>query len=403
MAKAADILILLTYVMVAVVAALGFEYLGLMSTASAWMMGAIVFIVAGMAHSAAARAAERSALEAELQKLKSANLALAEEFEAAQKRLDEITDELRAESMERDNALVHEVRVLEELVRRVGDAPDVRSAAGPGPEASGQVDISLVRDALADNRVDLYLQPIVTLPQRRTAFYEGYTRLRDETGRVITPAAFMDAAEKAGLMTEVDNLLLFRCVQIVRKLTGQDRKVAMFCNISLNSLSDETFFPTFLDFIRQHKNLASALIFEISQRAFEERDSIAARNMARMVDFGFRFSIDRVSDLNVDLDQMQRAGVRFIKVYGERLLDAIDGYEPIAGVSAEDIAPQDIASIFARYGIDLVAERIEEESTVVEVLELDIAFGQGHLFGEPRQVREDALEDGKDLAVSLAG
>ncbi|MBR9826033.1 MAG: EAL domain-containing protein [Alphaproteobacteria bacterium] len=402
MAKAADILILLTYVMIAVVAALGFDYLGLMTTASAWMMGAIVFIVAGMAHSAAARSAERSALEGELQKLKAANLALAEEFEAAQARLDEITDELRAESVERDNALVHEVRVLEDLVRRVGDAPLDRSTAAPGPQASGQVDIELVRDALADNRVDLYLQPIVTLPQRRTAFYEGFTRLRDETGRVITPAAFIEAAEQAGLMTEVDNLLLFRCVQIVRKLTGHDRKVAMFCNISLNSLADETFFPTFLDFIRQHRALASALIFEISQRAFDERDSIAARNMARMVDFGFRFSVDQVTNLDMDLDQMQRAGVRFIKVSGERLLDAIDGFKPIAGVSAGDIAPQDIASIFARNGIDLIAERIEEESTVVEVLELDIAFGQGHLFGTPRQVKEEALEDGTDLAVSLA-
>lgn len=402
MAKAADILIVLTYVMVAVVAALGFDYLGLMSTASSWMMGAIVFIVAGMAHSAAVRATERTAMEDEIQKLRAANLALAEEFEAAQARLDEIADELRAESVERDNALVHEVRVLEDLVRRVGDAP-LEAGDEAVSEASNQVDIETVRDALADNRVDLYVQPIVTLPQRRTAFYEGFTRLRDATGRVITPGAFMRAAEQAGLMTEVDNLLLFRCVQIVRKLTGRDRQMAIFCNISLNSLSDETFFPTFLDFIRQHRKLASALVFEISQKAFDERDSIAARNMARMVDFGFRFSIDQVTDVNMDLDQMQRAGVRFIKITGERLLAAIDDYAPIAGVSAGDIAPEDIASVFARSGIDLIAERIEEEATVVEVLELDIAFGQGHLFGTPRAVKEEALEDPLEDEVSLAG
>jgi len=402
MAKAADILIVLTYVMVAVVAALGFDYLGLMSTASAWMMGAIVFIVAGMAHSAAARTAERSAMENEIQQLRAANLALAEEFEAAQERLDEIADALRTESVERDNALVHEVRVLEDLVRRVGETPvDVRGSSGT--EASGQVDIETVRDALQSNRVDLYLQPVVTLPQRRTAFYEGYTRLRDATGRIITPSTFIEAAEQAGLMTEVDNLLLFRCVQIVRKLTGQDRKVAIFCNISLNSLSDETFFPTFLDFIRSHRQLASSLIFEISQRAFDERDAIAARNMARMVDFGFRFSVDQVTNVNMDLEAMQRAGVRFVKITGERLLTALDEHQTIAGYPAGDIAPQDLAAIFARAGLDLIAERVEDEATVVEVLELDVAFGQGHLFGTPRQVKDEALEAEGPTEISLVG
>ena len=114
MPRALDILILMTSVAIATVAAIGFERLGLMPTMTAWMMGAIVFIVAGMAHSAASRTQERRALEQEIHNLKASNLALAEEFEAAQKRIDEITDELRAEAMERDNALVHEVRVLED-------------------------------------------------------------------------------------------------------------------------------------------------------------------------------------------------------------------------------------------------------------------------------------------------
>ncbi|WP_297731128.1 EAL domain-containing protein [uncultured Maricaulis sp.] len=403
MPRASDILILLTYITIAAVAAIGFEFFGLMPTLNAWMMGAIVFIVAGMAHSAAARGHERRALEDEIHELKAANLALAEEFEAAQARIDEIADELRAESVERDNALVHEVKVLEDLVRRVGPAgADNHVRSGTAPAAStGHTDIDTVREALAANRVDLYLQPVVTLPQRRTAFYESYTRLRDATGRVLAPAAFMAAAEEAGLMAEVDNLLLFRCVQIVRRLTGQDRKVAIFCNVSLNSLSDETFFPEFLDFIRQNKDLSGSLIFEISQRAFEERDAIAARNMARMADFGFRFSIDQIAHVELDLTEMERAGVRFAKIGGRRLLDAIDNYESIAGYEAGAIATEDLAGLFGRHGIELIVDKIEDESTVVEVLEMDVAYGQGHLFGEPRPVRDDVLESAPDSVSNV--
>ena len=393
MPRALDILILMTYVAIATVAAIGFERLGLMPTVSAWTMGAIVFIVAGMAHSAAARAQERKSLESEIHNLKASNLALAEEFEAAQKRMDEITDELRAEAVERENALVHEVKVLEDLVRRVGGPGEMPMRETVTAANTSSVDIDTVRDALRANRVDLYLQPVVTLPQRRVAFYESFTRLRDATGRILAPSAFIAAAEEAGIVTEVDNLLLFRCVQIVRRLTGQDKKVGIFCNISLNSLADEDFFPEFLDFVRQNKDLAGSLIFEISQRAFEERDAIAARNMARMADFGFRFSVDQIDHVDLDLVEMERAGVRFVKIGGRRLLDAVDGYETIAGYEAGAIATSDLAGMFARHGIELVVDKVETEATVVEVLELDVAYGQGHLFGEPRPVRDDVLDE----------
>jgi cyclic-di-GMP phosphodiesterase TipF (flagellum assembly factor) len=407
MPKASDILIVLTYAMIAVVAAVGFDYLNLMETTFAWVMGAMVFLVAGQAHSAAAREHERKYFETEIQNLKASNLELTEEFALSQTRIDVMTDDLRTEVVERDNALVHEVRVLEDLVRRVGDAPTPQDRSGivksKGVRNTASVDIETVREALSANRVDLYLQPIVSLPQRRTYFYESFTRLRDATGRVLSPALFIKAAERAGLMTEVDNLLLFRCVQIVRRLTQQDRRVAIFCNVSMNSLGDESFFPAFLDFIRQNKDLAGSLVFEVPQASFDERSAIAARNMTRMSDFGFRFSIDQVTDVNIDLDGLQRAGVRFVKIAGTRLIDAIHDFEPIGGLEAGAIAPEDVAGLFARYGIDLIAEKVEDESTIVEILELDIAYGQGHLFGEPRPVKDEVLDAAGEDTVRKFG
>jgi cyclic-di-GMP phosphodiesterase TipF (flagellum assembly factor) len=52
----------------------------------------------------------------------------------------------------------------------------------------------------------------------------------------MLPAEYLPAAEPEGLVSAIDNLLLFRCVQIVRRLAKQDRKVGIFCNISLHSL-----------------------------------------------------------------------------------------------------------------------------------------------------------------------
>lgn len=414
MPKAGDILVVLTYAMVAVVAALGFGRLGLMNTQMAWLMGALVFLIAGQVHAAAARAQERALFQDELHQLKAANYSMLEELEAAQARLDAMDDpstrtlETGTRAEAEAPAKTDERLVAELLARldRSGDvsAPGFNSGFNPAfaAESTPLVDADTVRDALDANRVDLYLQPVVGLPQRRTYFYEGYTRIRDADGRVFTPAEFLAAAEEAGLITDVDNLLLLRCVQIVRRLTKQDRRIGVFCNVSIRSLADDEFFPAFLDFLRHNSDLAGALIFEMPRAAFEARSATAARNMARLADYGFRFSLDQVSDFNFDLSELQRAGVRFVKAPGQRLIDAAHGREPICGREPGAIAPEDMAGLFARYGVDLVAEKIETEATVVEVLDLDIAYAQGHLFGAPRPVRDDVLT-AADNEVRRAG
>ncbi|CAN0430234.1 unnamed protein product, partial [Phaeothamnion confervicola] len=72
-----------------------------------------------------------------------------------------------------------------------------------------------IRSAVEATRVDLYLQPIVTLPQRKVRYYEAVTWLRTEDGDSLKPSHFKEIAEAQALMPRIDNMLLFRCVQVV--------------------------------------------------------------------------------------------------------------------------------------------------------------------------------------------
>ena len=73
-----------------------------------------------------------------------------------------------------------------------------------------------------------------------------------------------------------------------------------------------------------------------------------------------------------------------------------------AGTAASDIHPADLSDLVGRFGIDLVAEKIESEGSVVDLLDYDVRYGQGFLFSPPRPVRAEALQGIADRADVVA-
>jgi cyclic-di-GMP phosphodiesterase TipF (flagellum assembly factor) len=404
MRNAASALLIVAYAFAAAFAA-AFAWLTSQGWAPAVGLGLAVFAAAVGIHGLVFRPQDPAKLKRDLASVRDANRLLAEVVEGHDEAISDLRARLEFETERRTEALTSEVRVLEQLIERMGDTLEDRIAAwrDRAPAESlfeqRQVDnraalLETVRDALAHNRVDLYLQPVVSLPQRRTVFYESFSRLRDESGRVMMPAEYLAVAEPEGLVTAIDNLLLFRCVQIVRRLAKQDRKIGIFCNISLASLGDESFFPQFLEFLAENKDMAGAVIFELGQGAFARRGSVEARNMAKLADLGFRFSLDKVTTLELDFLDLQRSDVKHLKVSAPTLLEQLvedDGR--LALRTLKDIQASDFASLARRYGVELIAEKVETEREVIDVLELDIAYGQGHLFGEPRAIRDAVLAE----------
>jgi cyclic-di-GMP phosphodiesterase TipF (flagellum assembly factor) len=353
-------------------------------------------------HTLISRGLETGELRGEIDAVREAHNLMLGQLEKMDARMGEVVDTITHDANRGVEKLTSEVHMLEDMVGRIAQRLEGRLndqvVAARQPERSrspqSHVLLETVREALADNRVDLYLQPVVSLPQRRTVFYESYSRLRDETGRIMMPAEYLAVAEPEGLVAAIDNLLLFRCVQIVRRLAKQDRKIGIFCNISLASLGDEVFFTQFLEFLQANKDMAGSLIFELGQAAFNQRGAVEARHMARLADLGFRFSIDKVSDLDLDFQDLARADVKFVKIGAQMLLDQLEENENSLVIrSLPDLQAQDFANLTRRYGLELIAEKVESERQVVDVLELDIGYGQGHLFGEPRAIRDAVLAE----------
>jgi cyclic-di-GMP phosphodiesterase TipF (flagellum assembly factor) len=337
-------------------------------------------------------------IDARMQAIEKENRESERRMNVIEARTDVVEETVKHELTERRDALVSEMKQLESLIDRLSQSFESRlSETSTAKIVAPQEDAILrdVRDALQDGRVDLHLQPIVSLPQRRVAFYEGFTRLRRPDGSLILPAEFLDAGRRANLMGQIDNFTLFRCVQIVRRLAERDRRVGVFCNIAASSLEDSAFFPMFLEFMTENRDLSGAVIFEIRADRFETRSRLMRDNMDKLTALGFRFSIDHAPDLGLDLPRLQAAGVRFVKMNGGALIDQLRdpaGPRPVSSINRR-VDGEEVSAVFSRYGITMVAEKMEDEASVVEILEYEIPYGQGHVFGAPRPIKASLMEE----------
>ena len=248
-------------------------------------------------------------------------------------------------------------------------------------------------ETVATDEIELHLQPVVTLPQRKLRYYEALTRLKTDGGELVAAGEFLSEAEAAALMPGIDYLAAVRSVQIVRRLLLQKREVGLFCNLSAATLTDPGF-SKFLELMDANRAIAAALVFEFPQSAVRAMGAVEHASLAALAERGFRFSMDNLTDLRVNARELNERGFRFVKLPAPLLFNRL-------GAVAADIRPADFSESLGRFGIDLIADRIEHENTVIDLLDYDVRFGQGLLFSPPRPLRAGALEGADARADGL--
>ncbi len=296
-----------------------------------------------------------------------------------------IKEKIKSSDQGNNKEIVNEMRLLQTLLSQVVEksgksfagAANIGASAASlevshGHDREEEEILNIMHYALEDNRVDLYLQPIVSLPSRKIDHYEAYSRVRDDKGDVIFPSQYIKLAEDTGLVSTLDNLLLFRCIQVIRRLGPRQPEMRFFCNISSVSLNDKDFFPQFIDFMLDNQELADRLVFEFTQQDVQRQPNNIWESLASLGKRGFRFSIDNVMTLNHDLSDLAARYFRYVKINPAILLD-----------DNIDIDRSDIKEAYKRYDIEVIVEKIEDDPTLVEILDCGISRGQGYLFGEP--------------------
>lgn len=236
--------------------------------------------------------------------------------------------------------------------------------------------LQLVNASVRKDRIDLFLQPIVNLPQRKLRFYETFSRIRVMPNVYLPATRYVELAMKQDMMPSIDNLLLLRGLQVIRNAAEGDYNRAFFFNITSLTLNDPKFMGDLVEFISQNRMLAPQLIFEMGQKDLATMSADILPTFEGLSKLGCRFSMDQVKDLAFDADYLESRHIRFIKIDAPLLLAELREEGGLLHMKR-------LKSELDRNGIDVIVEKIETDRQLLDLLDIEVDYGQGYLFGKP--------------------
>jgi cyclic-di-GMP phosphodiesterase TipF (flagellum assembly factor) len=257
-------------------------------------------------------------------------------------------------------------------------APPVARAPRVEPDPSQM----RVAEAVAAERLDVLLQPIQTLADRKATYFEVSVRFRDAAGEPLDGADVSRVARASGLAGTIDALKLVRVARVAHHVLSRGRSADIVTGLDGLSLADQAFLETFANAIAPGDHHRMVLAFAQSDvRAFGR---FHWETLATMADLGLRFALQDVTDLDMDFEALKVCSFAMIKLDAPVFLEGL----PAAGGF---ISPDDLARYFGSLGFDLVVARVDNGALLDEIARRGVRLGQGQVFGAAKVVRQDLL------------
>lgn len=243
--------------------------------------------------------------------------------------------------------------------------------------AAVEARLAAVAEALAAERANIYLEPILQLAEDQARHFEVSVRLVDADGADLDARAFSARSGNAELLSLIDALALRHAAGFALKLERRGRDGSVFSEVAGHSLADDRFVADASG--RHAQGIADRLVLTFQQsemRALGPAQLAALGDLARL---GFRFAIQGVSDLDMDFEALQGNGLHFVKLDAEVFLRGF-----VCG--GEDVPASDICRFFEEIGLQVIVSGVDSDILRQRIVGCGVSFGQGLVFGEPRPI-----------------
>jgi diguanylate cyclase (GGDEF)-like protein len=262
--------------------------------------------------------------------------------------------------------------------KEAGGGRAVEAASGPNLKLTWA---DRIREAIDQQRFVVYAQPIFNLRKECVAREELLVRMLDENDDVIPPSSFLPTAERLGLITEIDRLVLAKAVE----LAGRSQPIAV--NVSGASLSDPRLIADVRTAIADGLNPAW-LDFEITETAAISNMDHARAFANAVTGLGCGLGLDDFGTGFSSFSYLKELPVQHLKI-------DIEFIRELPRSPTDQRLVQALVQFAKAFGQETVAEGIEDSETLAMVRAFEIDYAQGFHIGEP------ALVEGGQLAAAV--
>ncbi len=231
-----------------------------------------------------------------------------------------------------------------------------------------------LQDVLLKQLEILYYQPLIGLQGQHENIHEVLLRLPDAAQQVISPGAFMPAAERFGLMAQFDRQVIRKVAMLLAAL--QNPRMVFSINLSEQFFAQEHI-PEFLDeIVSTHKVAPSQFIFELSELYIARNMEKLQPVVAELTQRGFRFAIDDFGSGFSSFNYIKQFPVHFLKIDSTLI-------EPVSVDNIARVTVRAIVEIAAEMKMHTIAKCVIDEKSITLLRELGVDFAQGNHIAAP--------------------
>ncbi len=238
-----------------------------------------------------------------------------------------------------------------------------------------------IKDSITANRFRLYAQPIASLSSgdSRTLTIEHYEillRLSAEDDSLILPGAFIPAAERYGLMGDIDRWVVTHTLQVMHENVNCNSEITVTINLSGQSLTDTTLADFVTDQLHRYDINPNRVCFEITETAAIRNLTLARTFIADMKKVGCTFALDDFGSGLSSFGYLKHFDVDYLKIDGSFVRD-------IASDATDRIMVTSIDHIGKSLGITTIAEFVENDEIIEALHAIGVDLLQGYGIGKP--------------------
>ena len=238
-----------------------------------------------------------------------------------------------------------------------------------------------LRDAIAHRRFVLHYQPIVSLRDGGISHYEALLRLIDgPDGELLPPGAFIAAAERTGLIREIDRLVLGEAISLLGAELAQ-RRTPVAVNLSALSVTGDGTLQLIEALLAEHGVEPARLIVEVTETAAITDMERASRFCAGLRELGCGVALDDFGSGFSSFRYLKRLPFDYLKIDG-------DFVRALTRSRDDQLVVQALVRVARGMGKRTIAEYVGDDETIELLRSYGVDHGQGFGIGRPR----DAVE-----------